>query len=394
MSASRLPRGLWLAAGLWLLPLPGSAAPLTHPTDFDENLPLNQAVTQVNPDRSITFRLIAPHARQVAVVVGALPRTRIAYPMEKDTQGVWHYRLAPQPPNLYEYFFNVDGFRSIDTGSAMPKPQRQVNTSLVLVPGSLLDDRKVPHGEVHGLTYSSAALNKERHLYVWLPPGYESGTTPLPVLYVYHGFGDTESSSIVQGRFPQIMDNLLAEKKMQPMVVVFPDTETDSTGAIPENFPRQERRKVFYPLNAAAADQELMQDIIPLIEHRYRVRTDAEGRGIAGISQGGYQALVSGLNHLDRFRWLASFSGVTTVTVPDSGVAQALENPEMINQQLKNFTLVVGSEDDVTGKDINGLKQQLDEKQIRVTFHNYPKLGHEMDVWRPAYTEFVQQVFK
>lgn len=393
----RAPHRLSAGAGLLLLALGCGAAPMTPLTiaeDFNENLPLSQAVTKVNADRSITFRLFAPQARQVSVVVGALPRTRVSYPMEKNDQGVWQYRLASQSPNLYEYYFNVDGFRSIDTGSAMPKPQRQVNTSLVLVPGSLLDERAVPHGQVHGLTYHSKALGKERHLYLWLPPGYSQADKPLPVLYFYHGFGDTESSALVQGRFAQIMDNLLAEKKMTPMVVVFPDTETDVTEAVPENFPRQERRKEFYPRNAKAADRELVEDIIPLIEQSYRVRTDAEGRGIAGISQGGYQALVSGMNHLDQFRWLASFSGVTTVTVPDAGVAQALADPQRINRQLKDFTLVVGTDDDVTGKDINDLKKQLDEKQVKVDFHSYPKLGHEMDVWRPAYIDYVQKVFK
>ncbi len=110
---------------------------------------------------------------------------------------------------------------------------------------------------------------------------------PLPVLYFYHGFGDTGRSAIDQGRIPQIMDNLLAEGKIKPMLVVIPDTETDAKGIIPEDFVPQERRKVFYPLNAKAADRELMNDIIPLISKRFNVRKDADGRALAGLSQGG-----------------------------------------------------------------------------------------------------------
>lgn len=187
---------------------------------------------------------------------------------------------------------------------------------------------------------------------------------------------------------------LLAEGKIKPMLVVIPDTETDAKGIIPEDFVPQERRKVFYPLNAKAADRELMNDIIPLISKRFNVRKDADGRALAGLSQGGYQALVSGMNHLESFGWLATFSGVTTTTVPDEGVAARLNDPAAINQQLRNFTVVVGDKDVVTGKDIAGLKTELEQKKIKFDYQEYPGLNHEMDVWRPAYAAFVQKLFK
>ncbi|MDX5539072.1 glucosamine-6-phosphate deaminase [Escherichia coli] len=228
----------------------------------------------------------------------------------------------------------------------MTKPQRQVNSSMILVPGSYLDTRSVAHGDLIAITYHSNALQSERQMYVWTPPGYTGMGEPLPVLYFYHGFGDTGRSAIDQGRIPQIMDNLLAEGKIKPMLVVIPDTETDAKGIIPEDFVPQERRKVFYPLNAKAADRELMNDIIPLISKRFNVRKDADGRALAGLSQGGYQALVSGMNHLESFGWLATFSGVTTTTVPDEGVAARLNDPAAINQQLRNFTVVVGDKDE------------------------------------------------
>ena len=154
------------------------------------------------------------------------------------------------------------------------------------------------------------------------------------------------------------------------------------------------RGKTFYPLNAQAADKELMQDIIPLIDARFNVRKDADGRALAGLSQGGYQALVSGMNHLESFGWLATFSGVTTTTVPNAGVEAQLKQPDAINKQLRNFTVVVGEKDSVTGKDIAGLKSELEKQQIKFDYHQYPGLNHEMDVWRPAYAEFVQKLFK
>lgn len=363
------------------------------PAAPDPARPLSQYITEVNADNTVTYRYFAPTAKSVSVVVGS-PTPENSHPMTKDASGVWSWKGPVMPPNLYEYFFNVDGVRSIDTGTAMTKPQRQVNTSMVLVPGSILDTKPVPHGDLITLTYSSEALKSERQLYVWTPPGYNGQGKPLPVLYFYHGFGDTGRSAIDQGRIAQIMDNLLAEGKIVPMLVVVPDTETDAAGIVPETFVPNERRKVFYPRNAQAADRELMNDIIPLISKRFNVREDAEGRALAGLSQGGYQALVSGMNHLERFGWLATFSGVTTTTVPDAGVSARLNDPQAINKQLRNFTVVVGEKDVVTGKDIAGLKQELEKRQIKFDYHEYPGLNHEMDVWRPAYAEFVQKLFK
>ena len=363
------------------------------PASPGQAVAVNQYVTQVNADNSITYRFFAPGAKSVSVVVG-IPVPGAIHPMTKDESGVWSWRSPVQKPNLYEYFFNVDGVRSIDTGTAITKPQRQVNTSMVLVPGGILDTKAVPHGDLITVTYHAKTLDAERQLYVWTPPGYTGQGEPLPVLYFYHGFGDTGRSAIDQGRIPQIMDNLLAEGKIKPMLVVVPDTETDAKGVIAEDYVPQDRRKTFYPLNAKAADRELMNDIIPLISKRFNVRKDADGRALAGLSQGGYQALVSGMNHLESFAWLATFSGVTTTTVPDAGVSARLNDPQAINQQLRNFTVAVGENDVVTGKDIAGLKAELEKQKIKFDYYPYPGLNHEMDVWRPAYAEFVQKLFK
>lgn len=383
-------RLLCVATSLWSCSLMALPLPAKPP----ETLAPKNYISQVNSDRTITWRLWAPSAKAVEVVTGSTPDSYVSHPMQKDAQGIWHFTSTPQTPDLYEYFFNVDGFRTLDTGTAQAKPQRQINTSLILVPGSLLDERNVPHGEIHTLTWHSAVLNRERQLAVWVPPGAEKSRTPLPVLYYYHGFGDTALSAINQGRVPQIMDNLLAEKKINPMLVVIPDTETDIADAIPENFAPGERRKVFYPRNADAADKELIQEIMPKIAARYNVRSDAEGQALAGLSQGGYQALVSGMRHLDRFAWLGVFSGVTTATVPDAQVTARLANPEAINQQLKLFTLVVGDKDVTTGNDVKVLKAQLDKGGVKTDWHSYPQLGHEMGVWRPAYIDFVQKLFR
>ncbi|WP_309574366.1 alpha/beta hydrolase-fold protein [Rhizobium sp. AP16] len=361
-------------------------APASPPADR----PLKEFVTSVEKDGSITFRLYAPSAKAVSVVLGS--RDPVA--LQRSDDGVWSAKSEPLKPNLYEYYFNIDGFRSIDTGANAPKPQRQVNTSLVLVPGSILDTRNVAHGDLRLVTLHSKALNSERQMYIYTPPGYTDASKPLPVVYLYHGFGDTVASWVTQGRAPQILDNLLAEKKIEPMIVVIPDTETDIPDAIAENFPGADRRKNFYPINADAADRELTQDLIPYMKKHYRVRDNADGRAVVGLSQGGYQALVSGLSHLGTFGWVATFSGVSTTTVPNKAVDAALNDPAKINKALRGFTVTVGSKDQVTGKDIAGLKATLDEKKIAHDYHEYPDLQHEMDVWRPSLVAFLEKVFK
>ncbi len=359
-----------------------------------ENAPVNQYITRVNPDKTVTFRLWVPNAKKVNVVTGATDESHARHEMQKDERGVWTWKSSAMTPNMYEYFYEVDGLRIADPGRANVKPQRQVNTSLLLVRGSILDARNVPHGDVNILTYHSNELNTERHIYVWTPPGYSPAEEPLPVLYYYHGFGDTTLSAISQGRVPQIMDNLLAEGKIKRMLVVVAETETDTPQTTPENYRYGDIRSQFYHPNATLADRELIHDIIPLISQRYNVRKDGAGRAIAGLSQGGYQAELSALKHPESFGWLGLFSAVTTVTVPDQTVAQRLNDPQSVNQQLRNFTLVIGEKDEVTGKDIKGLKAMLDEKGINYHYKVYPDLGHEMDVWRPAYANFVQTLFK
>ncbi|MBB5574111.1 MULTISPECIES: esterase [Rhizobium] len=366
------------------------AAALDAPAAPPAERPLKEFVTSVEKDGSITFRLYAPSAKAVTVVLGS--HDPIA--LQRGDDGIWAAKTEPLKPNLYEYYFNIDGFRSIDPGTNSPKPQRQVNTSLILVPGSILDTRNVPHGDLRLVTLHSKALNSERQMYVYTPPGYSNPSKPLPVLYLYHGFGDTVASWVAQGRAPQILDNLLAEKKIEPMIVVIPDTETDVPDAIAENFPAAERRKNFYPANAEAADRELIEDLIPYMKSHYQVRSDADGRAVAGLSQGGYQALVSGLSHLDTFGWVATFSGVSTTTVPNKGVDAVLNDPDKINKALRNFTVTVGSKDLVVGKDVAGLKATLEEKKIKHDYDEYPDLQHEMDVWRPSLIAFLEKVFK
>jgi hypothetical protein len=176
---------------------------------------LGEHNTQVLPDRTVTFRLLAPNANDVKVIIGLKngvkePQGTKVTEMTKQANGFWTVTLGPFEPNLYEYQFNVDGLIITDPGNEMPKPQRHVNTSLLLIPATppdFLDVQNGAHGSIRDETYSSTALGKNRQLLVYTPPAYERSSPPLPVLYLYHGFFDTRYSWVTEGRLPQILDN-------------------------------------------------------------------------------------------------------------------------------------------------------------------------------------------
>ena len=315
-------------------------------------------------------------------------------PMTKAEDGVWSLTLGPVEPDLYEYYFNVDGLRVTDTGGGAPKPQREVNTSLVLVPGSVLDVRSVPHGELRSVTMHSRALGSERQMYVYTPPGYTDTAAPLPVLYLYHGYGDTSGSWVDQGRAPQILDNLIAEGKALPMLVVIPDVETDQGELVLENYAVWSSslfEKFFLP-NAQAADLELTQDLIPFVAERFRARQDPGGRAIAGLSQGGYQALISGLSHPELFSAIGAFSPL--VASGDLGYADSLKQPEALNRAFTTFAIISGEQDGLLRQQIATFDAELNRLGVHHSYRLIPEQGHDMDVWRPALAEFVQRIFR
>jgi hypothetical protein len=168
---------------------------------------LREHDTQVLPDRRVTFRLLAPKANAIKVVIGVKSgvyegQGTTVTDMTKQADGFWTTTLGPFEPNLYEYQFDVDGVMLPDPGNEMPKPQRHVNTSLLLIPGTppdFLDDQTGAHGTVRDETYYSTALGKNRHVLIYTPPAYGRSSTPLPVLYLYHGFFDTRYSWVTEG---------------------------------------------------------------------------------------------------------------------------------------------------------------------------------------------------
>ena len=357
--------------------------------------------TQILPDRHVIFRLLAPQANDVKVLMGVTSSVNESQgtktgQMKKNTNGFWTVTLGPFEPNLYEYQFRVDGCTIADPGNGMPKPQRHVNTSLLLISGTppdFLDTQNVAHGTVRDETYYSTALSQNRQLLVYTPPTYNSSSAPLPVLYLYQGAFDTRYLWVIEGRLPEILDNLLAQGKAVPMIVVVPDAHALPIETTPMTSPDfWANFSQYWERNQTAADEELFNDIIPFIQSHYRISNQARERAIAGLSIGALQAIASGIGHLGYFSWIGAFSPVPPSVLGDK-FNTALKKPNKINENLRLFEIVTGDNDSMTGPMTKQLDGQLTTLNIQHVYTVMPGT-HSMFVWRPALCNFLQKIFK
>jgi enterochelin esterase-like enzyme len=272
--------------------------------------PMPQYVSpEVLGDRRITFRILAPQAQAVRPAAGDIQGLGQATQLTKGENGVWEITVGPVDSGSYRYNFNVDGVTTIDPRSPFISESNNNVWSLVHVPGSEYSDTKnVPHGGVAAVTYYSTALAGFRRMHVYTPPGYERNNDKYPVFYLLHGAGDSDDSWSSVGRAGFILDNLIAEKKAKPMVIVMPAGHT--------------RRGVAAPgAIATNATEEFVNDfvkgVMPYVEKHYRVQTDRANTAIAGLSMGGNHTLQVGIPNLNRFAYIGVYSsGLIGVTLP------------------------------------------------------------------------------
>jgi enterochelin esterase-like enzyme len=377
-------------------PTPSESTPEATPTPT-----LGDHFTQVLADGRVTFRLLAPKANAVEVVIGIkddvhAPGTT-GTEMTKDANGLWTVTLGPFEPNLYGYQFSLDGLKIADPGSDIPQPARHPDTSLLLIPGTppdFLDVHNGAHGTIRDETYYSTTLGKNRRVLVYTPPSYDRSRAPLPVLYLYHGFWNTRYSWVTEGRLAQILDNLLAEGKAVPMIVVMPEAHALPPEATPVISPDFVTTVTPYlPGNQRAVDAELFHDIIPFIGAHYYISDECRERAIAGLSMGGLQAIETGIVHLGYFRWIGAFSpGVVSPALSDE-FKNALKDSNKINENLRLFEIVSGDNDALIGKDITEFEAQLKQANVQHLYTVLPGT-HSMFVGRSALSKFLQEIFK
>ena len=379
----------------------GGAAPVVSP--------------EVSADRRITFRINAPQAQAVRVSGSDIPGLGQNGVMTKGENGVWTFTSAPIPAGAYRYNFNVDGVAVIDPRNPLTSVSNNNVWSLALVPGSdLFDTKDVPHGAVASVTYYSAPLQRHRRMHVYTPPGYEANNTKYPVFYLLHGAGDSDEAWTSVGRAGIILDNLIAARKAQPMIVVMPAGHT--------NGPTPGMGAPAPPLtNAPGEPDEFTRDftlaVRPYIEKHYRVRTGRENRAIAGLSMGGSQTLNIAIPNLTDYGYIGVFSSgllgggggrgrgaapaadATTPAPPPPPFGEAWEKRHLsmldnaaVKKGLKVLWFSTGKDDGLIGTTRSTV--ELLKRHGFTPVYIESAGGHTWLNWRDYLAQFAPQLFK
>jgi enterochelin esterase family protein len=381
---------------------------------------------EVASNRSVTFRIHAPNAQSVRVSGSDMPPLagggRGANPasagagqgttpplpgqMSKGADGVWSVTIGPLDAGAYRYNFNVDGVSVIDPRNPSISESNTNVWSMVYVPGSdIFDTKQVPHGAVAAVTYYSTALGKFRRMHVYTPPGYEAGTQKYPIFYLLHGAGDSDEAWSSVGRAGFILDNLIAAKKVKPMVVVMPAGHTNTT-------PAGGRGAAGAPAAAPAPlddfARDFLTDLMPYAESHYRVLTDRANRAIAGLSMGGSQTLNVAFLHLEKFAYIGVFSSGASLggggrAAGDASTPAAGPTPwetshmaNLDNASLKKGTNLIWFSTGVNDGLIANSKstvEMLKKHGFAAQFKESPG-AHTWLNWRNYLAEFTPQLFQ
>src|SRR6186713_2345315 len=281
----------------------------------------------VSEDHSMTFRYYSRTAQRV-YVSGEFLKAPVK--MKRDTSGVWSVTVPPVTPDIYPYSFWVDSVQIADPNNTYLFANERFKRSIVDVPGDqplIHALQNVPHGKVSYCYYKSSTLGTTRTLLVYTPPGFKAnGTTKYPVLYLVHGGSDTEETWTKVGHANFIADNLIAEGKAKPMIIVMPYGNVR-------------------PSPMADFTDDVVNDVIPFVEANYPVVKDSKGRAIAGFSVGGGQTLNIGLTNPDKFAYVCSYAPYTATDEFQKNFSNWSPDASVINKQLKLFTISVGTED-------------------------------------------------
>ncbi len=370
-----LPVSFLLAQG----PPPGG------PRRGDPNPP--KPAYQVHPDGTVTFELKAPEATDVKLSCDCAQGPQA---LKKSDDGVWSVTLGPLHPAIYNYTYLVNGVRVLDPVNPMIKPGERTSESMFEIPAAQpapYDWQPVPHGTVHVNWYLSKALDVPRRVDVYTPPGYEANRRRYPVLYLLHGSGDTEQGWTTIGHANLILDNLIAEGKAKPMIIVMPYGRAQQDVYLPPGAPPKTDPNAF--------GSDLLGDVMPFVEKQYRISARPEDRALAGLSMGGGQALRVGLAHLDVFHSIGAFSagiGRNPNLNFETMFPEVFQDPAAANKKLKVFYIACGKADGLFPAS-EALGKALDQKQIKHTFVASEE-GHVWRNWRNYLAEFAPMLFQ
>jgi enterochelin esterase family protein len=341
---------------------------------------------EVGVDRRVTFRLRAPEANAVSVAGEFM---RGSKPLVKDESGVWSFTTDPLLPEIYGYNFTIDGVKTIDPGNADVKTGSTAGTiqSLLQVPGdspAFYDARSVPHGEIRSEWYQSSSLHTVRRMTIYTPPGYDaSGRTKYSVLYLLHGANADETAWTKLGHVNLILDNLLADGKIKPFLVVMPFGYGAPPGTEPLNGTLDTIAQSF--------SKDLLGDVIPFVETRFPVMKDRDHRALAGLSMGGDESLTIGLNHLELFSYVAGLSAAVRPADFPKNFGPLTADAAATNAKLHLLWIGVGKDDNLFGA-TDSFSKYLDQSKVKYTYKTIPG-AHTWIVWRQFLQDIAPQLF-
>jgi enterochelin esterase-like enzyme len=333
---------------------------------------------QILPDNRVSFRINAPEAKKMQIDLGK------KYDMKKDSSGTWTVTTDSIGQGFHYYSLVIDDVAVADPASETFYGMGRMASGIEIPSreGEFYALKDVPHGDVRIRRYFSEVTNSWRRMYIYAPPGYDASDEDYAVLYLLHGGGEDERGWSTQGRADLILDNLIAENKAEPMLVVMMDGNLGSRNSF------QQSLQTF--------EKELKQAVIPFVENNYRVAAGAENRALAGLSMGGLQTLYAGIRNTDLFSHLGVFSsGWFTdnpeLTRPEYAFMQ--EKAATINNNLESFWISMGGEEDIAYNNNKAMMAKFDEMGIKYDYSEYPG-GHTWPVWRHNLFSFAPLLFK
>lgn len=351
----------------------------------------------IDPDRRVMLRIKAPEAQHVQALIGGGGAQTPMMDLTRQPDGYWTLTTPPIVEGFHYYSFYVDGVETNDPGSKTYFGEMRW-ISGIEIPSPRPSDsfyqiHDVAHGEVRSVLYFSNTVGKWRRCMVYTPPGYDQSQRRYPVLYLLPGYGEDETGWFSQGRGNIILDNLIAEKRAVPMVVVSDDQFTAlKPGEAPlvlSGRPRNGRRPNFGAYGQTFT-QVMLNDLIPFIQSHYRALTDRDDRAIAGLSMGGMQTFLTALPHLDKFAYIGGFSP----GVPQASFDALYKDPAGFNRQMKLLWLGTGTVEKAHNPNIYVLHEALDKAGIKNAYYESPGTAHEWLTWRRDLNEFAPRLFR
>ena len=364
----------------------------------------------ISSDNTVTFRLLAPQASKVQLVGDFLPTEKKEtangvtespgiVELTKNGNGVWEYKTpAPLSPELYSYSFIIDGFKTTDPNNVYMIRDVATVTNVFIIGGDRADLYKVnsvPHGTVARRWYNSPALKMDRRITIYTPPGYESSNKKYPVFYLLHGMGGDEEAWIALGRTAQILDNLIAQGKAKPMIVVMTNGNASQEAAPGESSLNFYKPGFQLPKTMEGSMEESFPDVVNFIDKNYRTENNKSGRAIAGLSMGGFHSLHISKQYPDMFDYVGLFSAA--INPNRNATSPVYENSDeklaiQFAKKPKLYWIAIGKTDFLYKNNVD-FRKKLDDKGFKYTYYE-TEGGHIWKNWRIYLSEFAPLLFR